>query len=99
MDLYNRSGESRRIEAFALHMQIAWLYLLQARFERDGIDFYYRDSRGRRKKIDGDLMTWDLARCIKEVFPNQNIRCAGMSSSSSASATRSSTGTSSCSSP
>jgi hypothetical protein len=72
VDLYNRSGEARRLEAFVVHMQIAWLYLLQARFERDGIDFYYRDARGRRKKIDGEYMTWDLARCIKEVFPNQN---------------------------
>ena len=72
VDLYNRSGENRRLEAFVVHMQIAWLYLLQARFERDGVDFYYRDSRGRRKKIDGEFMTWDLARCIKEVFPNQN---------------------------
>lgn len=72
VDLYNRSGEQRRLEAFVVHMQIAWLYLLQARFERDGVDFYYRDSNGRRKKIDGEFMTWDLARCIKEVFPNQN---------------------------
>jgi hypothetical protein len=28
VDLYNRSGESRRLEAFVVHMQIAWLYLL-----------------------------------------------------------------------
>ena len=72
VDLYNRSGEQRRLEAFVVHMQIAWLYLLQARFERDGIDFHFRDARGRREKVDGDFKTWDLARCIKEVFPNQN---------------------------
>lgn len=72
VDLYNRSGAARRLEAFVVHMQIAWLYLLQARFERDGVDFYYRDARRRRKKIDGEFMTWDLARSIKEVFPNQN---------------------------
>jgi hypothetical protein len=72
VDLYNRSGEQRRLEAFVVHMQIAWLYLLQARFERDGLDFYYRDVRGRRQRIDGEFPAWDLARCIKEVFPNQN---------------------------
>lgn len=72
VDLYNRTVETRRLEAFVVHMQIAWLYLLHARFERDGVDFYYRDTRGRRKRIDGDFMTWDLARCIKEVFPNQD---------------------------
>src|SRR3954462_9591000 len=72
VDLYNRSGEQRRLGAFVGHMQIAWLYLLQARFERDGGDFYFGDTRGRRKKLDGEFMTWDLARCIREVFPNQN---------------------------
>ena len=72
VDLYNRSGEQRRLEAFVVHMQIAWLYVLQARFERGGTDFYYRDARGRRKKVDGEFMTWDLARCIKDVFPNQD---------------------------
>lgn len=70
VDLYNRSGEFRRLEAFVVHMQIAWLYLLQARFERDGVDFYFRDTRGRRQRIDGEFKTWDLARCIREVFPN-----------------------------
>jgi hypothetical protein len=72
VDLYNRSGESRRLEAFVVHMQIAWLYLLQARFERDKVDFYFRASSGRREKIDGEFKTWELARCIREVFPNQN---------------------------
>jgi Protein of unknown function (DUF3644) len=72
VDLYNRSGADRRLEAFVVHMQIAWLYMLQARFERDDVDFHYRDARGHRKKIDGEFMTWDLARCVKEIFPNQN---------------------------
>jgi hypothetical protein len=72
VDLYNRSGEHRRLEAFVVQMQLAWLYLLQARFERDDVDFYYRDLGGRRKKIDGEFMAWDLTRCIKEVFPNQD---------------------------
>jgi hypothetical protein len=72
VDLYNRAGEQRRLEAFVVHMQIAWLYMLQARFERDGIEYRYRDSRGRFERIDGEPKTWDLARCIKEVFPNQD---------------------------
>jgi hypothetical protein len=72
VDLYNRAGEQRRLEAFVVHMQIAWLYMLQARFERDGVDFYYRRPNGRREKVDGEFKTWDLARCIKEVYPNQN---------------------------
>jgi hypothetical protein len=46
VDLYNQSNRRRRLEAFVVHMHMAWLYLLQARFERDGIDFWYRDKPG-----------------------------------------------------
>ncbi len=51
-------------------MHMAWHYLLQVRFERDGIDFWYRNDRGRRVRgKDGELRTWELARCIKEQLP------------------------------
>ena len=45
VDLYNQSRRERRLEAFVVHMHMAWLYLLQARFERDGIDFWYRNEQ------------------------------------------------------
>lgn len=72
VDLYNRSGDQRRLEAFVVHMQIAWLYLLHAKFDRDSVDYWYRDLRGRRVRIDDEFKTWDLACCIREVFPNQD---------------------------
>jgi len=72
VDLFNRPGDERRLEAFIVHMQIAWLYLIHAQFERDGVDFWYRQESGRRVKLeDGAFKAWELARCIKEVFPNQ----------------------------
>jgi hypothetical protein len=72
VDLFNRPGEDRRIEAFIVHMQIAWLYLIHAKFDRDGTDYWYREANGRRVKLeDGAFKAWELARCIKEVFPNQ----------------------------
>ena len=67
VDLYNRAGEDRRLEAFIVHAQIAWLYLIHAKFDRDGTDYWYRDDRGRRIKVEGDFKCWELARCIKEV--------------------------------
>src|SRR6266496_5128989 len=42
VDLYNRPGDDRRLEAFVVHMQIAWTYLLHAKFERDKTDYWYR---------------------------------------------------------
>ncbi len=73
VDLYNQSRRERRLEAFVVHMHMAWLYLLQARFERDGIDFWYRTSGDWRiRGKDGEFRTWELARCIKEQFPKTN---------------------------
>ena len=73
VDLYNRPGDDRRLEAFVVHMQIAWLYLAQARFGRDGVGYWYRNASGRRiRGSDGEFRTWDLACCLKEVFPALN---------------------------
>jgi hypothetical protein len=73
VDLYNQSNRKRRLEAFVVHMHMAWLYLLQARFERDGIDYWYRNERGWRiRGKGGEFRTWELARCIKEQFPKTN---------------------------
>jgi hypothetical protein len=48
VDLYNRSGMERQLEAFIVHMSMGWLKLLQAHFERSGEDIYIRDKRGWR---------------------------------------------------
>ena len=69
VDLYNRPGEDRRLEAFVVHMQIAWLYLLHAQFRRDGVDYWYRDPQGRKfRAADGEPRSWELAHCLKAVF-------------------------------
>ena len=74
VDLYNRPGEDRRLEAFVVHMQIAWLYLAHARFGRDKVDYRYREREGVRRirGSDGEFRTWDLPCCLKEVFPAPN---------------------------
>lgn len=47
--------------------------MLHARFERDGADYWYRNQQtGRRVRIDGEFKTWELARCIRQIFPNQD---------------------------
>ena len=37
--LYNDPSEPRFFEGFVVHMHLAWLYLLHARFIRDNIDY------------------------------------------------------------
>lgn len=68
VQLYNDSGQSRAFEAFVVHMHLAWLYLLQARFARDGIDYRYRraDDTRRFVLVDGEHKRWELAKCVAE---------------------------------
>lgn len=65
VELYNSRRQPRRLEPFYVHMQLAWLYLLHAKFRRDGIDFRHRRN-GRLVRVDGELKTWELARCVAE---------------------------------
>jgi len=50
VDLYNRSGNERQLEAFIVHMNLGWMKLLQARTEQTGGDLIVKDERGWRKK-------------------------------------------------
>lgn len=72
VDLYNRASGDRSLEGFVVHMHLAWLYLLQARFVRDGIDYRYRKSNRVFERVDGEIKTWDLARCVREQYTNQS---------------------------
>lgn len=75
VDLYNRSGGERQLEAFVVHMSIGWLKLLQARFERDKDDIYVRDRRRRRQRTkEGDWLTKPLAQMVQEDFDARDAR-------------------------
>jgi len=72
VDHYNRPRTGRSLEGFLVHMHIAWLYLLHAEFARDKVDFRYHLPNGRLDKIDGEPKTWELAKCVRERFLDQN---------------------------
>ncbi|MBX3098596.1 MAG: DUF3644 domain-containing protein [Salinibacterium sp.] len=71
--LYNDSSEPRAFEAFVIHMHVAWLYALHARFERDGTDVRYRSTHDPKQfvLIDGEPKRWELARCALERWPDE----------------------------
>jgi hypothetical protein len=50
----------------------AWLYLLQAEFQRDKIDYRYKDQDGNPILIDKEPKLWDVLRSAKERFPATN---------------------------
>jgi hypothetical protein len=74
VEFYNRPMSRRPLEAFLVHMHIAWLYLLQAEFLRAGISYYYRDPNhpSRYLKSDGERKSWDLERCVRERWTATN---------------------------
>jgi hypothetical protein len=71
VDLYNRAASERSLEGFVMHMHVAWLYLLHAKFKRDDIDYRYRQDNGRFVRVDGEVKMWELARCLREAFPDE----------------------------
>lgn len=72
-DLYNRTAVERSLEGYVVHMHLAWLYMLQAHFLKTGVDFRYRQDDGRTfERVDGEIKTWELARCVREQFPDES---------------------------
>ncbi len=69
VDLYNQPRRPRRLEGFFIHMHLAWLYVLHAEFQRDGVDFRYKLANGRFDRVDGEPKTWDLQRSVEERWP------------------------------
>ncbi len=77
--LYNEPFIPRVFEGFVVHMHLAWLYLLQAKFIHEGVDFRVRQSKrkDRFEMVDGEHKTWDLASSVKERWkdaPNDPVR-------------------------
>ena len=72
--IYNDSAEIRAFEGFVVHMHLAWLYLMHARFIRDDVEFRYPHPtfKGRFQIIDGEHKRWELARCVKERWTDVN---------------------------
>jgi len=72
VEFFNRPAGRRPLEAYLVHMHIAWLYLLQAEFVRHEINFYYRDPQrpSRYAKVDGERKSWELTRCVRERWPD-----------------------------
>lgn len=72
VDLHNRAGNERRLEAFIVHMCLAWLKLLQAHYDEDGRerDLYRRDARGRRQRThEGDWLMKPLHSLLADTYP------------------------------
>ncbi|MCL1923935.1 MAG: DUF3644 domain-containing protein [Propionibacteriaceae bacterium] len=74
VDFYNRPGDRRSFTDFIVHIHLAWQNLLHADRMRRAREIYYRE-RGNKHFVrnpDGSKKTWDLAKCVKEEFPDND---------------------------
>lgn len=79
VDLYNRSGTHRQLEAFIVHMSLGWTKLMLAHVEQSGGDFYQRDKRRRRKKHpEGGFAYKALRTLLDELFKPNDPRVANI---------------------
>lgn len=79
VDLYNRHGLERQLEAFIVHMSMGWLKLLQAHFEKSGLEILIKDERGWRvKHPDGGYKHRGLHDLATEFFAENDPRRANL---------------------
>jgi hypothetical protein len=70
VDLYNRIGQERQLEAFVVHMSLGWLKLVQAKYEKEGKQrdlFILRNGR-RQRTADGDWLMKPLSTLLAEQY-------------------------------
>lgn len=76
IDFYNRPGDRRSFSDFIVHIHLAWQNLIHADRMGRGEEIYYARGKGKGKRYetnpDGSRKTWDLSRCIKSEFPDQD---------------------------
>lgn len=75
VDLYNRSGTERQLEAFIVHMSMGWLKLFQAHAQQIGHDIFVRNDRGHRiRSEDGDWTYKGLRKLVHELLSENDPR-------------------------
>lgn len=68
VQIYNNPLMIFRTSGFITCMIIAHTSLFQAVFERDEVDYWYKNEDGTPKTVDGDIYYWDISRCVKEYY-------------------------------
>ena len=73
VDIYNKPQTSFKSSGFIVLMCIAWTSLLHSIFEKQKIKYFYRKKNSIRfEKVDGENKAWELKKCAKEYFKNEN---------------------------
>lgn len=67
VEIYNKPRTTFRSQAYIVLMIIAWTRLFHAYYnETIGDKYYYKESDGHHKSINGDRKAWELTTCINK---------------------------------
>ncbi|MBW2087214.1 MAG: DUF3644 domain-containing protein, partial [Deltaproteobacteria bacterium] len=67
VEVYNKPRTAFRSQGFIILMIIAWTRLFHAYFNHGIRDkYYYKESNGRYKRVDGEKKAWELSTCISK---------------------------------
>ncbi len=72
VEVYNKPNTSFRTGGYIVLMNIAWTSLFHAIFERDGVRYFYKKSKNRYIRIDGERKAWELKECLKQYYKDKN---------------------------
>ncbi|CAN5158416.1 hypothetical protein BH09PAT1_BH09PAT1_2360 [soil metagenome] len=68
VEIYNKPRTFFRKEGYITLMVMAWTKLLHADIYRKiGDKFYYKETNGKYKLVDGERKAWELKTCLKEI--------------------------------
>jgi len=70
VEVYNKPAVTFKSGGYITLMVIAWTALFHAIFFRRKIKPYYRKSKRRYLRVDGDYMHWELGECLKQYYGN-----------------------------
>jgi hypothetical protein len=72
VQVYNNPLVSFRTPGFIVHMVIAYTSILHAVFERNGVEYWYKNEAGTPKTVDGDKYAWDINACIRYYYEGKS---------------------------
>lgn len=73
VQVYNNPLIAFRTPGYVVQMIIAHTALLHAIFERKGVDYWYKNTDGTPKLVDGDKYAWDISECIKTYYGGKTL--------------------------
>lgn len=66
---YNNPTIKFKTYGFIVNMNIAFTSLFHAIFEKNGVDYFYKDGLGVTIFIDGEEKAWELKECTEKYWP------------------------------